>query len=75
MVQTTHPARSKKLIAFRLDQVEALTAIAADTDKTFTAAVLDAVDAYIAAHDRTTQQIVDRIVAQNAGLMERLHDA
>jgi|GEM_PF-3177564 len=71
----TAPARSKKLIAFRDDQVEAITAIAADTHGTFTSTVLDAVDAYIAAHDHTTQQIVDRIVSENAGLLDRLRDA
>ncbi len=75
MDQTTTPARSKKLIAFRADQVEALTTIAADTQSSFTSTVLDAVDAYIAAHDRTTQQLIDRIVTQNAGLIERLRDA
>jgi len=71
----TAPARSKKLIAFRDDQVEALAAIAEDTDSTFTATVLDAVDSYIAAHDRNTQQMIDRIVSQNSGLLERLRDA
>ncbi len=69
------PARSKKLISFREDQVEALTAIATDTHSNFTATVLDAVDAYIAAHDRTTQQMIDRVVSQNSGLLERLRDA
>ena len=69
------PPRSKKLISFRDDQVEALAAIAADTDSTFTATVLEAVDAYIAAHDRTTQQMIERIVSQNSGLLERLRDA
>ena len=75
MPQTTTSPRSKTLIAFRADQGEALTAIAADTHGTFTSTVLDAVDAYIAVHDRTTQQLVDRIVKQNAGLIERLRDA
>jgi hypothetical protein len=75
MVSMTTAARSKKLISFREDQVEALAEIAADTHSTFTATVLDAVDAYIAAHDRTTQQMIDRIVTQNAGLLERLRDA
>lgn len=71
----TAPARSKKLIAFRDDQVQALAAIAEDTGSTFTATVLDAVDSYIAAHDRTTQQMIDRIVSQNSGLLDRLRDA
>lgn len=75
MTQTIPPARSKKLIAFRDDQVAALAAIAADAHSNFTATVLDAVDAYIAAHDRTTRQLVDRIVRENAGLLERLRDA
>jgi hypothetical protein len=75
MAQTTLPGRSKKLIAFRDDQVEALAAIAEDTHSTFTATVLEAVDAYIAAHDRTTQQMIDRIVSRNAGLIDRLRDA
>ncbi|MEY9954122.1 hypothetical protein [Leifsonia sp. EB34] len=75
MTQTMPPARSKKLIAFRDDQVTALAAIAADTHTNFTATVLDAVDAYIAAHDSATQQMIDRIVTENAGLLERLRDA
>ena len=75
MTQTMPPARSKKLIAFREDQVAALAAIAVDTHRNFTATVLDAVDAYIAAHDSTTQQMIDRIVTENAGLLERLRDA
>lgn len=76
MSQTTPPpARAKKLIAFRPDQVNALASIADDTGSNFTATVLDAVDAYIAAHDSATQQIVDRLVNQNAGLLGRLHDA
>lgn len=29
----------------------------------------------IAAHDHTTQQMIDRIVTENAGLLERLRDA
>lgn len=74
MPQTAAP-RSKKLIAFRDDQVKALAAIAEDTHSTFTTTVLDAVDAYIATHDRATQQIIDRLVTQNAGLLERLRDA
>jgi hypothetical protein len=72
---TTSAPRGKKLIAFRADQVEAIAAIADDTGTTFTATVLDAVDAFIAAHDSATQQIVDRLVANNAGLLERLRDA
>ncbi|MGN6427121.1 hypothetical protein [uncultured Leifsonia sp.] len=75
MTDTRAIARRKKLIAFREDQVEALAAIADDTHSNFTATVLDAVDAYIAAHDHTTKQMVDRIVRQNAGLLERLRDA
>ena len=75
MTQTVPPARRKKLIAFRDDQVAALAAIAADTHTNFTATVLDAVDAYIAAHDRTTQQMIDRIVTDNSGLLDRLRDA
>lgn len=75
MSQTTQPLRSKKLISFREDQVAALASIAADTHTNFTATVLEAVDAYIAAHDRTTQQMIERIVAENAGLLERLRDA
>ncbi|SEI07797.1 MULTISPECIES: hypothetical protein [unclassified Leifsonia] len=75
MSQTAPLVRSKKLIAFREDQVAALSAIADDTHSNFTATVLDAVDAYIAAHDRTTQQMVDRIVTENSGLLERLRDA
>jgi ABC-type Fe3+-hydroxamate transport system substrate-binding protein len=75
MTQTVPAARSKKLIAFRDDQVAALAAIAADTHTNFTATVLEAVDAYIAAHDHSTQQMVDRIVAENAGLLDRLRDA
>ncbi|MGO4533842.1 hypothetical protein [Leifsonia sp. 2MCAF36] len=75
MAQVTLPQRSKKLISFREDQVEALAAIADDTHSNFTATVLDAVDAYIAAHDRATQQMIDRVVSQNAGLLERLRDA
>ena len=67
--------RRKKLISFREDQIEALDAIADDTHSNFTATVLDAVDAYIAAHDRTTQEMIDRVVSQNAGLIERLRDA
>lgn len=74
-VSMTARARSEKLISFREDQVEALAAIADDTHSTFTATVLDAVDAYIAAHDRTTQQMIDRIVAQNSRLLERLRGA
>jgi hypothetical protein len=74
-VATTAAARSKKLIAFRDDQVQALAAIAADTGGNFTSTVLDAVDAYIAAHDSATQQIVDRLVATNSGLLDRLRDA
>ncbi|WP_223692463.1 hypothetical protein [Leifsonia poae] len=75
MTHMTPPARSKKLIAFREDQVRALGSIADDTGSNFTATVLDAVDAYIAAHDSTTQQIVDRLASKNAGLLERLRDA
>lgn len=75
MAQTTPLARNKKLIAFREDQVVALAAIADDTHSNFTATVLDAVDAYIAAHDHTTQQMIDRIVTENAGLLERLRNA
>ena len=75
MTQTAPAPRSKKLIAFREDQVEALSAIAADTHTNFTATVLDAVDAYIAAHDHTTQQMIGRIVTDNAGLLSRLRDA
>ncbi|WP_313546220.1 hypothetical protein [Leifsonia aquatica] len=48
---------------------------AADTHTNFTATVLEAVDAYIAAHDHTTQQMIDRIVTENAGLLARLRDA
>ncbi|MCI0158008.1 hypothetical protein KNO15_15010 [Leifsonia shinshuensis] len=75
MTQTEPVHRSKKLIAFRDDQVAMLSAIADDTHSTFTATVLDAVDAYIAAHDRVVQQAIDRIVTENAGLLERLRDA
>jgi len=75
MPETATPRRSKKLIAFREDQIAALAAIAADTHSTFTATVLDAVDSYVAAHDHTTQQIVDRLVDINSGLIERLRDA
>jgi hypothetical protein len=76
MAPTATPStRGKKLIAFRPDQVRALASIAEDTHTNFTATVLDAVDAYIAAHDRTTQQMIDRIVTENAGLLERLRDA
>jgi hypothetical protein len=75
MSQTMPVARSKKLIAFREEQVAALSAIAADTHSSFTATVLDAVDAYIASHDQATRQLVDRVVSQNAGLLERLRDA
>jgi hypothetical protein len=77
MTQTTPPApgRAKKLIAFRPEQVQALDTIAEDSGTNFTATVLEAVDAYIAAHDSTTQQIVDRLVTKNAGLLERLKDA
>lgn len=75
MTQTMPGGRSKKLIAFRDDQVAALAAIAADTDTNFTATVSEAVDAYIAAHDRATQQMIDRIVSENAGLIARLRDA
>ena len=71
----TAPGRSKKLISFREDQVEALAAIASDTHTSFTATVLEAVDAYIAAHDHSTQEMIDHIVAQNSGLLERLRDA
>jgi len=28
-----------------------------------------------AAHDHTTQQMIDRIVSRNSGLLERLRDA
>jgi hypothetical protein len=69
------PGRAKKLIAFRPEQVKALDTIADDSGTTFTGTVLEAVDAYIAAHDSTTQQIVDRLVIKNAGLLERLKDA
>lgn len=76
MAQTATPAaRDKKLIAFRPDQIRALVSIAEDTHTSFTATVLDAVDSYIAAHDRTTQQMIERIVTENAGLLERLRDA
>ncbi|KQR50765.1 hypothetical protein ASF88_16145 [Leifsonia sp. Leaf336] len=75
MTQTVPAPRSKKLIAFRDDQVAALAAIAEDMHSNFTATVLDAVDAYIAAHDKTAQQMIDRIVTENAGLLERLRDA
>jgi hypothetical protein len=75
MVQATAPHRTKKLISFRDDQVDALAVIADETDSSFTSTVLDAVDAYIAAHDRTVQQVIDRIVTQNAGLLDRLRDA
>ncbi|MDR6970002.1 hypothetical protein [Leifsonia shinshuensis] len=75
MPDTMTPGRSKKLIAFRDDQIAALSEIAADTHTNFTATVLDAVDAYIAAHDHTTQEIVDRLMRQNAGLLDRLRDA
>jgi len=75
MIEAAAPRRSKKLISFRDDQVNALAAIALDTHGTFTGAVLDAVDAYIAAHDRTVQQMIDRIVTENEGLLERLRDA
>lgn len=72
---TLAPPRSKKLIAFRPEQVEALSAIAADTGTNFTSTVLEAVDAYIASHDAATREIVDRLVAKNAGLLDRLKDA
>ena len=75
MSQTAPAARAKKLIAFRTDQVEALDSIAKETGSSFTAAVSEAVDSYIAAHDSATQQILDRLVAANAGLLERLKDA
>lgn len=75
MSNATLPPRSKKLIAFRDDQIRALASIADDTGSNFTATVLDAVDAYIAAHDSTTQQIVERLATKNAGLLERLRDA
>jgi predicted transcriptional regulator len=74
-VSATSASRTKKLIAFRPEQVEALDEIAAETGETFTALIGAAVDDYIAAHDKTTQQILDRIVATNAGLLERLRDA
>ena len=75
MAITSPPAKSKKLIAFRPDQVEAIASIAGETGSTFTATVLEAVDAYLAAHDAATQQIIDRLAAQNAGLLDRLKDA
>jgi ABC-type Fe3+-hydroxamate transport system substrate-binding protein len=75
MTQALTAHRSKKLIAFRDDQVAALAAIAEDTHSNFTATVLDAVDAYIATHDKTAQQMIDRVVTENAGLLERLRDA
>lgn len=67
--------RTKKLIAFRADQVSAVDRIAAEAGTSFTAVVLEAVDAHIAAHESATQQILGRIVQQNAGLLERLRDA
>ncbi|MDN4615805.1 hypothetical protein P5G50_15235 [Leifsonia sp. F6_8S_P_1B] len=67
--------RTKKLIAFRADQVSAVDRIATEAGTSFTSVVLEAVDAHIAAHDSATQQILRRIVQQNAGLLERLRDA
>jgi hypothetical protein len=75
MTDSVPAGRTKKLIAFRADQVSALHRIAAEAGTSFTSVVLEAVDAHIAAHDRATQQILSRIVQQNAGLLERLRDA
>jgi hypothetical protein len=69
------PARTKKLIAFRPDQIAALDTIAAEDGESFTAAVLEAVDTFIASRDKTTNQILQRITSTNAGLLDRLRDA